>query len=228
MNEIQTIQELLEQRAMIYRFLSRLYRTEIDLKLWRSLRQIEFPEASGNAEIDAGYDLMRGYLAHNSESALTDLAVDFARVFLGAGLGKGDGAYPYASVYTSSKHVLMDKARDRAVAAYAAAGLAKDPKTGDFPEDHLALLLEFMALYCEQAAIAWDKADESAFGDILHKQLSFLQDNLLNWIDAFGQDLKALAKTSFYLGVGKLTCGWIRLDAATLENWRRCEIWAMN
>ena len=191
----------MEHRDLLYRFLSRIYQSEVDEGLLQQLQQLVFPEDCGDPELEEGYKLIKSYLDNCPPDAATDLAVDYARVFLGAGLSKNSGAYPYASFYTSPKHILMQEARDDAVAAYASEGLCKDRSIGNFPEDHLALMLEFMAFLCRKE---------------LPKQLSFLRNNLLNWIPDFCADLERYAETSFYRGIAKITNSWLRMDCDTI------------
>ena len=63
-------------------------------------------------------DMREGYRPAPAD----DLAVDYARVFLGAGEANGKAAYPYESVYTSPEGLVRQEARARVRAIYAAGG----------------------------------------------------------------------------------------------------------
>ncbi|MDL2060178.1 hypothetical protein MUN46_009545 [Mesosutterella sp. AGMB02718] len=80
---------ILANREGLYRFLGRLYRSEVDAPLWEAVRKMAFPESTGNAALDEGYGRMRKYLASPGEDPVTDLAVDYARIFLAAGIYEG-------------------------------------------------------------------------------------------------------------------------------------------
>ena len=98
-----TMQELIklnEQRAATYGLLSRLY-------------------------VDEGYRLLATYLSNTWDNSVTDLAIDYVRVFIGHGIDAFSAAYPFESVYTSEKRLLMQEARDEVLAIYRSAGLDK-------------------------------------------------------------------------------------------------------
>jgi TorA maturation chaperone TorD len=197
-------------RAGLYRWLSRLYRAEVDRTLLDQLRAMRDPEGCRDADLRDGYRLLRDSLQdEGGRDLLDDLAADYAKVFLGAGHAKGSeaAAFPFASVYTSPKRIVMQEARDRAVQAYARRGLRSGGIAG-VPEDHLALLLAFMAILVDDAPAA--------------EQLDFLQQHLLNWVPAFCSDLEKHAATPFYRSIGKITSGWLRLDSRCLEGGLTC------
>ena len=110
-----TMQELIklnEQRAATYGLLSRLYRVEVDQPLLDELRSMRFPAKTGNENVDEGYRLLATYLSNTWDNSVTDLAIDYVRVFIGHGIDAFSAAYPFESVYTSEKRLLMQEARD--------------------------------------------------------------------------------------------------------------------
>ncbi|MFR4804168.1 MAG: hypothetical protein ACLT98_13160 [Eggerthellaceae bacterium] len=81
-----TMQELIklnEQRAATYGLLSRLYRVEVDQPLLDELRSMRFPAKTGNENVDEGYRLLATYLSNTWDNSVTDLAIDYVRVFIG-------------------------------------------------------------------------------------------------------------------------------------------------
>ena len=101
-----TMQELVklnEQRAATYGLLSRLYRVEVDQPLLDELRSMRFPAKTGNENVDEGYRLLATYLSNTWDNSVTDLAIDYVRVFIGHGIDAFSAAYPFESVYTSEK-----------------------------------------------------------------------------------------------------------------------------
>ncbi|SDD55305.1 TorD/DmsD family molecular chaperone [Sporomusa acidovorans] len=207
---------IMENRENLYRFLGRLYKIEVDQTLLDQMEGMCFPAGDGEDELAEGYRMLEVYCTHLGSDPLTDLAVDYARVFLGAGIAGNEAAYPYESVYTSPKRLIMQDARDQVVAAYRAKGLAK-LETLDFPEDHIALELEFMAHLCHETQQALVKRDWLAVSVCLKEQMGFLVQHLLNWVPAFCADTKEYAETEFYQAVAKITNGYLHLERSILE-----------
>lgn len=142
--DYEEIARAMESRAATYGLLARLYRREVDAPLLDELKTVHFPLNTGNSQVDSGYRLMVGYLSKTWENTLTELAADYLRTFLGHGIDGHSAAYPYESVYTSERRLLMQDARTEILALFRANGLEKDPSFKD-AEDHIALELEFMA-----------------------------------------------------------------------------------
>ena len=207
---------LMRDRAAMYGLLARLYRVEVDRALLDELRAMRFPAKTGDPQIDAGYRLMRDYLSSAHTNVIDELAVDYVRCFIGHGNTGFSAAYPYESVYTSARRLLMGDARDEVVALYRAAG--KD-KAADWkePEDHVALELEFVAYLCEKAAEALDAGDEDGAYALTVQQGNFLYDHVENWVPMMLDDLEKFAKTSFYQGLCKLTRGMLAYDRAVVD-----------
>lgn len=205
---------LLRSREALYRLLSQLYMLEVDESMLAALKNMSFPRDCAEADMAEGYALMAGWLAEHGSEDLDDLAVDYARLFLSAGVADGNAAFPYESVYTSGSRLMMQDARVFAVAEYARKGLAFRTDTYHVPEDHLAIELDFMAFLIGEALAA---EDEAALEKSLAEQAGFLKAHLLNWISLFCGDLNKLAQTDFYKGLGKLTRGFLNLERKLLS-----------
>lgn len=199
--------KMMTARANFYRFLSRLYLLEVDETLWNAMQNMTFPVDAAEGDMKAGFELMRGYLDANAEgdlaAVLDDLAVDYARIFLSAGVAQGKAAFPYESVYTSRKHLVMQDSRMDVVALYAKRGVTPSKDNYHVPEDHLGYLCEYMAILIDEGA-----ADE---------QKAFLKNHLLNWVSAFTVDMGKYAATDFYGGLAKLTRGFLLLEQEIMK-----------
>ena len=209
--------EMTRRRCGTYALLSRMYRVEVDEELLRELRDMRFPTKTGNSDIDEGHRLIASHLSRSNDDTLTELAVDYVRAFIGGGFDGHAAAYPYESVYTSEKRLLMQEARDEVLAIYRANGLDKAPAWAE-AEDHVALELEFERLLCERAADALDAADEDAAARLFETQRGFAQAHLATWIPSFVRDVQHFAKTDFYRGAAKLLQGFVREDAMFLDD----------
>lgn len=195
-------------RANMYRLLSRLYLLEVDAALWNGMQKMTFPVDAAEGDLKDGYEMVASYLKANAEgdttAVLDDLAVDYARIFLSAGVAQGKAAFPYESVYTSKKHLVMQDSRMDVVALYAKRGLTPAKDNYHVPEDHLGYLCEYMAVLCDEGA-----EDE---------QKVFLKAHLWNWVPAFTVDMAKYATTDFYRGLAKLTRGFLQLEQRVLNN----------
>lgn len=206
---------MMEGRAAMYGLLARLYRREVDDALLEELRAARLPVRTGNREASRGYRLIRDYLAGSWENAKTELAVDYVRSFIGHGNTGYSCAYPFESVYTSGRRLLMQDARDEVVAIYRAAGKDKAPDWKE-PEDHIALELEFEGFLCSEAAKALREGDDDRAFALAVQQRNFLDDHLLNWTPMMLADLDRFAQTGFYQGLGHLTTGFLQSERDVL------------
>ena len=145
--------DFMTRRARTYGLLARIFRVEVDGKFLEELRHLRFPTSTGNEHVDYGYRTMYNYLKGTWEDTLLDLARDYARTFIGHGNNGRSAAYPFESVHTSEKRLLMQDARDEVLAIYRANLLKKGEEWNDC-EDHSALELEFMQVMSERSAKA--------------------------------------------------------------------------
>lgn len=212
---LEALAALNDQRAATYRMLSRMYRVEADQEMIDTLSGLRFPAATGNESADAGYRLIARYLSNRWPNTLTDLAIDYARCFIGDGMDAYAAAYPYESVYTSEKRLMMQDARDEVLAIYRSAGLDKQASWRD-GEDHIALELEFMGAMASRTAEALRGGDEDGACELLGLQRTFLADHVASWVPMMTCDLRKYAKTDLYQGLALLTDGFVALDGEFL------------
>lgn len=210
--------EIVVNRENLYRFLARVYKVEVDQSLLEQIKVINFPVECCEAQLNKGYKILREYLENCSIDSLNDLAVDYAKVFLGAGISEGSAAFPYESVYTSQKKIIMQEARDEVMSIYAAKGLKKNDAKSNFFEDHISLELEFMAFLCHEIQGALDTEKEEEILYSVKEQMDFLKQHLLNWVPKFCDDVEKYADTNFYKGIAKITNGYLHLDDTILES----------
>ncbi|WP_165172746.1 molecular chaperone [Adlercreutzia sp. ZJ242] len=206
-----TLREVLASRTATYQLLSRLFRVEVDQECYDELLSMSFPANTGNAKVDAGYASIRRYLASPHPSPLTELAVDYTRTFIGGGNNGYSAAYPFESVYTSPKRLLMQGARDEVLVAYRSAGIDKKPSWKE-GEDHIALELEFMQILGMRALDALCAGDEDAAADHIECQKGFLVNHVGAWFPMMAADMRKFSKTDFYRGLADLTAGFLETD----------------
>lgn len=207
--------DLMKSRAQAYGMLARLFREEVDLATLRELQGMRFPTATGNATVDEGYHQLFEYLRRAWEDSVTELAIDYVRTFIGHGVNGYSAAYPYESVYTSERRLLMQEARAEVLATLR----ENELKRGDWneAEDHIALELEFMQRMALRAAEALTDGAEDEAVAYLRTSYEFLENHLLNWVPMLVTDMRLHSKTLFYQGLGQLTLGIIEEDGAVLR-----------
>jgi TorA maturation chaperone TorD len=207
---------ILKGRVATYGFLSRLYKEAVDEAFLDEMCSMRFAVNTGDNDMDRGNRLLHSYLCKRWERTLTELAIDYARVFLGNGVNAYSAAYPYESVYTSRKRLLMQDARDEILAVFRAWGVApsQDWKAS---EDHIALELEFEQTLGKRALEALNAGDEGEAARLLMASYDFLVDHLIAWYPMLHADIEKFAQTDFYKALAPLTNGFLTVDRELLE-----------
>lgn len=205
-----------ERRASAYAFLSRLFIKEVDQELLDEMRAMRFPANSGNEHTDEGGRLIAGYLSGVWEDTLRELAVDYVHCFIGSGMDAFSAAYPYESVYTSPKRLMMQEARDEVLAIYRSEGMDK-AKEWKESEDHIAAETSFMATLATRTAQALREGDENEAARLLRVQRSFLDDHLCSWSGMMTADMRIFARTDFYRGLASYADGLLESDHELLD-----------
>ena len=209
--------DFMTRRARTYGLLARIFRVEVDGKFLEELRHLKFPTSTGNEHVDYGYRTMYNYLKGTWEDTLLDLARDYARTFIGHGNNGRSAAYPFESVHTSEKRLLMQDARDEVLAVYRANLLKKGEEWNDC-EDHIALELEFMQVMSERTAKALKEGKEDEAVEMLKTQRAFVGQHLANWVPMFVSDIKYFSQTDLYIGAGELLLGFVQTEVEVLDD----------
>lgn len=205
------------ESAGVYTFLSQVFFKELTAEAVEALAGFECPEDVENEKLAQGYAMVRRYLSFASDDARTQLACEYARVFLAAGVytPKRDTAIPYESVFTSEERIVMQDARDDAVARYAADGFQVNPGLHE-PEDHLSFELEYLAHMSRRAAAAAEAGDAAALAHNVARQAEFIDGHLLNWVGRLREAAQGYAKLTFYIGMLLIAEGTLEESRAAL------------
>jgi TorA maturation chaperone TorD len=212
--QISAYAELIEackQRAHTYNLLSRLYEKEVDDELLRQLKASKYPANTGSQQIDHGNYLVAKYLSNTHEFTLTELARDYAHIFLGNGMDSFSAAYPSESVYTSEERLTMQDSRDEVRKLLRQFGFQK-ADTWTEPDDHIALELGFQAILAQRCAklLEENKLDETL--EVFKKSSRFLQEHILPWMPPFMFEIRRRARTDFYQGIALETEGFLQTE----------------
>jgi TorA maturation chaperone TorD len=209
-------------RAGIYKFLSKIYETEVTTEFLKEtaseknpLRQVGELE-SIEPRFREGSKALRSYLAglgdRDLENVKLELAAEYASLFLGLA---GKPPHPSESAYKSESHNVMGQARDEVLGAYRNAGL---DKIGEFkePEDHIAVELSFMEYLCSRTAESIENDNMKEAVKYLEIQRNFLNKHLAAWVPSLAKDILESAELGFYKGIAKITDEFISMDQDTV------------
>ena len=206
---------LMDGRARTYGLMARLFLKEVDKAALTELQGMRFPAATGNAKVDEGYHMLYDYLRTSWDDSINELAIDYVRTFIGHGVNGFSAAYPFESVYTSERRLMMQEARAEVLQTLRENNLKRGSWTEG--EDHIALELEFMQRMALRAAEALsDNAEDEAIA-YLRTSYDFLENHLLNWVPMLVADMRMHARTLFYQGLGQLTLGSLQEDETVLR-----------
>lgn len=198
----QEIIDYVKDSAETYRFLSHMVFKELDAATIEAVAAIEFPTETGNEHLDEGYRLIRRYFNFSASDRRTQLACEYARIFLAAGVYvKSDKtAIPYESVFTSPERIMMQASRDDVVRRFARDGFKVNPALHE-PEDHLAFELEYLAHLNDRAAVLAEAGDAAGLRANFARQVDFIETHILNWLPALTTAARGFAKLAFYPGM---------------------------
>lgn len=205
---------LMESRGNVYALMARAFESEVDAAFAHELAH-EFSFESDTDELSCEMAAMKSCVDGIDEDGIEELAVVFDRVFFGMGPLSSAKAFPYESVYTSQKGLMMQDAYSAVVKEYRRSHLHRDEKFTE-PEDHLAIELFFMRELCVRAQDALKRRDAQAAAELIGQQRRFLNEHLLNWIDRFVLDCRKAAERGFYLHLAQFTVAFLKEDAAVL------------
>lgn len=190
----------------LFSLLRLIFMTEPSKELLEQLLKIEAVEP-GN-DIDCGLDLMRRDAQKNQDrfdGYLEELAVEFARLFLGP---QNPVAIPFASFYLSETRQLMTEVTIEVRRQYLEAGMVVK-NLHQIPDDHLAIELEFMAYLAAAAVTAFEEGAQQKAGDIQAQMEAFWKNHLVPWAPQFADKVCQHAKEEFYKGAAMMLKGVI-------------------
>lgn len=150
-----------------------------------------------------------GGLAHADLGALSD---EYTRLFLGP---KDLIAPPWESVYRGTERALFQESTLAVRKWYEQYGF-EPAQLLRYPDDHISLMMHFLALLCERAVSALEEEKEETYRDAMAAQLLFEQNHLMNWLDAYASDMEKSETNLFYPQFTKAVADMVRYDNALI------------
>ena len=194
--------DFLDANVETFTFLSQVFYKELTEEAIVELAGGQWPEETGNAALDRGYNLLRRYFKFSAGDRRSQLAVEYARIFLAAGVFSQErrSAVPYESVFTSEEHTMMGGTRDELIDWFIQDGFKVNPDLHE-PEDHISFELEYLAhMNAKAAALIREGNNLDAIKNV-KRQRRFIEQHLLNWIGQLQEAAGEYAKTTFYTGM---------------------------
>jgi DMSO reductase family type II enzyme chaperone len=197
------------ERSGLYGLLAAVFRREPTAALLRELARPELSTALGQA----GLKLEEVAPGRPDDESIEDLAVEYARLFL----GPGKHIPPYEGVYVENS--LATATADEIARFIESHGFAYRPEYHDLP-DHVSVELEFMAALAGEEAAAWERGEPAAASARSGIQAQFIAAHLLRWLPAFCADVVENAKLPFYREFANLLKGFIASEGQSIESGR--------
>ncbi len=195
-----------ENRAQVYWWLSSLIaaelnETQLDQLFGDDMNRFLEALAEESGLQDAVHTFRQAVTAlqERADTPL-ELAADYAQLFLGTAK---KGALPYGSVYASDKRLLMQEPHHQMLQKLEENGFARSEGFKE-PADHLGIILDFMGNLAIQ-------------GKPAEIQRDVLENQLLNWLPEWQQDITRHDPFGFYATVALLIIQFCRVDAEFLK-----------
>ncbi len=212
--EIKDMAETARERGNIYGFLSLIYRTEVTKDLLRRIKDTEMLTVLIKTEAGFADD----FLSRSDSRLIEDLAVEYARLFL----GPGKHIPPYESVHHERDDGdwgrLWGKDTVLVKKFIESAGLEYKSEFTGLP-DHISVELEFMRETAKREARAWKENNLDGAVYCLKMEKKFIDEHLAMWITVFCDKVIANAEMSFYREIARLTKSFIELEKEEINKY---------
>ncbi|HLJ58725.1 MAG TPA: molecular chaperone TorD family protein [bacterium] len=209
-----------EERAALYATLSGVFARELTQEGWARLCNTSTRESLRELAVDCGIEAEATALlqclaaADGQDPAATveELAVDYARLFIGPGPGL---APPYESVYTTPTRRFYGEALSQISELLRSEGIQVGEEFGA-PADHLAVELAIMRYLVERGEARGGERDPVQAAE-WRRQLEFLEGHLLPWVPRWAADVERAGATDFYRAAAGMLEGYLRRDQTWLR-----------
>jgi TorA maturation chaperone TorD len=199
-------------RSTIYGFLAAIYRQEASADL---LQHIKDPQFLG-VLTKLGIELNNGFFKKPEKKLLEDLAVEYARLFL----GPGKHISPHESVHHKREDAqwgqLWGEATVEVKKIIASSGLEYTSEYQGLP-DHISVELEFMQQVILREAQAWEEEDDKTALLCREHEKKFVDEHLFCWIPDFCEKVIKAAELPFYREMARLTRTFIEFEKEELN-----------
>ncbi|WP_068088599.1 molecular chaperone TorD [Polycladidibacter stylochi] len=194
-------------RAVAYRFLSRLFASELDQATIDSIRSGDIRQFLDDLACQEQFKEPVRWVIFNLDQRedhaddVMDLRVAFAQLFLVG--SRMSAAQPYASYYMSGRQTLSHPCVSEIADYYRQYNLVANENFSE-PEDHLALMLGFLSTLASQQ-------------ETRPQQVDFIEKYLTPWLGDFVADCNANDPDGFYTACASLMRAFVEHDLSSLK-----------
>jgi len=203
----ENIKEQAEHRSNIYGLLAAIYRQEMTSNLLKEIKNPQFMGVLSNL----GIKLNNGFMKKPEQELLEDLAVEYARLFI----GPGKHISPHESVHHKRDDgqwgQLWGLSTAEVKKEIESAGLSYQSEFTGLP-DHISVELEFMQQVIQAEEKAWQDGDRNLALVFLEKEKKFIEQHLAEWIPDFCDKVIDEAELPFYGAMAELTKKFIAFE----------------
>jgi TorA maturation chaperone TorD len=214
-SEKENIKELAGHRSNIYGFLAAVYRQELTSELYQQMKDNEFQEVLSSL----GVKLNNGFFQNSEQELLENLAVEYARLFV----GPGKHISPHESVHLKKEGVqsgqLWGELTAEVKRIVESSGLEYKSEFTGMP-DHISVELEFMQHVVQREAQAWEADDDKTAMICLKNEKEFVDEHLSGWIPDFCEKVIKAADWPFYREMARLTRSFIEFEKEELKKFK--------
>ncbi len=195
-------------RSGIYAILSTVFHHQPTTELIDQFRKQIFRAAL----LEAGVSLTDDFFGGSGEQYLTELQVEYARLFI----GPGKHISPHESVHRQDEESrLYGRSTVNVMQFLEATGFEFKTDYEGLP-DHISVELEFMQTLTEWEAQALEEGNTELATKCLNIERYFLQKHLAYWIPDFCKKVTEEAELPFYREIAKLTSDFILMEEEQL------------
>ncbi|MBC8338952.1 MAG: molecular chaperone TorD family protein [Alphaproteobacteria bacterium] len=185
------------ERSQLYGFLAAVFRSEPTLDLLREIRKPDFKAALKAA----GVDMESIFGGKPDGELISELAVEYARLFI----GPGHHIAPYATLYFGDMGAsLWGPVTSWVKGFIEEAGFDYKPDFHDLP-DHVSVELEFMQEITSRLAQARENGNDDGVLELHRIENEFLITHLGKWLPEFCDKIEAEAQLPFFAQMALLT-----------------------
>jgi TorA maturation chaperone TorD len=175
------------KRSNIYRWLSSLFRTEVTAEF------LDAMVANQETLKQSGFDPGEAFFCAEKEDLLEQLAVEYARLFI----GPGSHIPLMESVHRPESGNYWGESTAEVMKVYEHYGLSIPEDRREFP-DHLSVCLEFMDKLTEFEQAAEDQQKEDERARCVEAEKMFFTRHIGNWVPTLCENILAAHPLPFY------------------------------
>ena len=212
-DEMAEMRAVAESRSHVYGLLATVYGQEVTPALLEKMAAPGFLEALS----PLGLEMDAGFFRQPAGRLLEELAIEYARLFL----GPGPHISPHESVQREDgdgpKGRLWGEATVAVKRFVEAAGFVYRDEYKGMP-DHISVELEFMQFVTDRESQAWAQGDEDSGLRCRAIEERFLREHLLCWVPSFCRKVASGAELDFYRKMAALTDRFMRFEDTEMRS----------